>query len=57
MVEEIRPLEAFRDIMSPLELAAALAEGTRPLIATLVERLPEALRADWCVVLTDGATG
>jgi len=57
VVEEIRPLEAFRDIMSPLELAAALAEGALPLIATLVERMPEALRADWCVVLTGGVDG
>jgi hypothetical protein len=57
VVEELRPLEAFRDIMSPLELAATLAEGVQPLIATLVERLPEALRADWCVVLAGGANG
>lgn len=51
VVEELRPLEAFQDYMSPLELAAALAEGAKPAVETLVERLPEALRADWCIVL------
>jgi hypothetical protein len=56
-VEEIRPVEAFRDVMSPLQLAAVLAEGVHPAVATLVERLPEALRADWCVVLTSGEDG
>jgi hypothetical protein len=56
-VEEIRPVEAFRDVMSPLQLAAVLAEGVHPAIAMLVERLPEALRADWCVVLSHGIDG
>lgn len=56
-VEEIRPVEAFRDVLSPLQLAAVLAEGLHPAIATLVERLPETLRADWCVVLTSGIDG
>lgn len=53
VVEELRPMDAFRDLMSPLELAAALAESKLAL-DTLVERLPEALRSDWCVVLTAG---
>lgn len=52
VVEELRPLEAFQDYMSPLELAASLAEAAQPAVTTLIERLPEALRADWCIVLT-----
>lgn len=53
VVEELRPLDAFRDLMSPLELAAALAES-KSALDTLVERLPEALRSDWCVVMSAG---
>lgn len=54
VVEDLRPLEAFQDHMSPLELAAALAESKmeQPALEVLVERLPEALRSDWCVVLS-----
>lgn len=56
VVEEVRPVEAFQDLMSPLELAAALSEAQQPrcVLDTLVERLPEALRSDWCVVLSAG---
>lgn len=56
VVEELRPLEAFRDMLSPLELAAAMAETQNPnaVLDVLVERLPEALRSDWCVVLSAG---
>jgi len=56
VVEEVRPVEAFRDHMSSLELAAALSEAQQQkcVLNTLVERLPEALRSDWCVVLTAG---
>ena len=56
VVEELRPVEAFRDILSPLELAAALSEAQfgKCVLNTLVERLPEALRSDWCVVLSAG---
>jgi hypothetical protein len=56
-VEELRPVEAFRDVMEPLDLAVALAEAEEPVVAILVERLPEALWADWCVVLTVGPAG
>ncbi|HEX2053477.1 MAG TPA: ACT domain-containing protein [Actinomycetota bacterium] len=54
VVEDLRPLEAFRDHMVPLEVAAALAgaKGDQPALEVLVERLPEALRSDWCVVLS-----
>lgn len=56
VVEEVRPVEAFQDLMSPLELAAALSEARHDkcVLSTLVERLPEALRSDWCVVLSAG---
>lgn len=57
VVEELRPLEAFQDFMSPLALAAALTEGSQPAVTTLIERLPEALRADWCIVLTRESMG
>lgn len=56
VVEELRPVDAFQDLMSPLELAAALAEAQlgKCVLTTLVERLPEALRSDWCVILSAG---
>src|SRR5687767_3038046 len=56
VVEELRPLEAFQDLMSPLELAAALSESQHQkcVVNTLVERLPEAMRSDWCVILSAG---
>jgi hypothetical protein len=56
-VEELRPVDAFRDVMAPLDLAAAVAEAEEPVVDILVERLPEALWADWSVVLTAGPTG
>lgn len=54
VVEDLRPLEAFQDHMAPLEVAAALSEagGRGAVLEVLVERLPEALRSDWSVVLT-----
>ena len=57
LIEEIRPVEAFQHAVSPLGLAAALTESVDTVVATLVERLPEALRADWCVVLNRGENG
>jgi hypothetical protein len=54
VVEELRPLEAFQDLMSPLELVAALVETRESVLDLFVERLPEALRSDWCVVLSAG---
>ncbi len=56
VVEDLRPVEAFQDHMSPMELAVALAEakGRQPVLEILVERLPEALTSDWCVVLSSG---
>lgn len=54
VVEDLRPLEAFQDHLSPLELATALSEigDEEPVLGILVERLPEAMRSDWCVVVS-----
>jgi hypothetical protein len=56
VVEELRPLEAFQDLMSPLQVAAALSESQqrRCVVNILVDRLPEAMRSDWCVILSAG---
>jgi hypothetical protein len=56
-VEELRPIDAFRDVMAPLDLAVALAEADDPGVKVLVDRLPEALWADWCLVLSVGPAG
>lgn len=54
VVEDLRPVEAFQDHMSAMQLAAALvdADEGQAVLDLLVERLPEALRSDWCVVLS-----
>lgn len=57
VVEGLTPHEAFEDLMSPLELAVALAETTGSALQLLVDRLPEALRADWCAAVQGGAGG
>lgn len=58
VVEDLRPVEAFQDHMSPMELAAALSEARdQSVLDVLVERLPEALRSDWCVVLASVGDG
>lgn len=48
-VEYVRPLEAFRHVLEPLELAARLAEAGPEAIQHLVEDLPDALGASWAV--------
>lgn len=57
VVEELRPLKAFPDLLSPLELAAFLVESGANAVQVLVDRLPEALRSDWSVVLSGGPGG
>lgn len=57
VVEELTPHEAFEDLMSSLELAVVLAEPAKCSLQVLVERLPEALRADWCAVVRGGSEG
>lgn len=56
-VEELRPVDAFRDLMAPLDLAALLLETEESPASVLVERLPEALWSDWCVILSGGPDG
>lgn len=54
-VEYVRPLEAFRHVLEPLEVAALLAGGGPPL-AILVEHLPDAFGASWAMAVdTAGA--
>ena len=58
VVEAVRPLEAFRDVPSPMELAAILAETTGSVaLDMLVDGLPGAMWASWCVALAAGAGG
>lgn len=55
LVEAIRPLDAFRDVLSPMELAAELAAAPpHAVVKALVEGLPGALWATWCVALRRG---
>lgn len=48
-VEYVRPLEAFRHVLEPLELAARLADAGPDAVANLVEDLPDALGASWAI--------
>jgi hypothetical protein len=56
-VEELRPVDAFRDLMAPLDLAAVLLETEESPARVLVERLPEALWSDWCVIVSEAPDG
>lgn len=49
-VEYVRPLEAFRHVLEPLEVAALLA-GDGPALAILVEHLPDAFGASWAMAV------
>jgi hypothetical protein len=49
-VEYVRPLEAFRHVLEPLELAALLAGGG-PALPILVEHLPDAFGASWAMAV------
>ena len=55
VIEDVRPAEAFRDMLASMELAAVLTEidGTEA-IAKLVENLPDSLWANWSVALIGG---
>ncbi|MBW3591275.1 MAG: amino acid-binding protein [Actinobacteria bacterium] len=57
VVEELTSHEAFHDRMSPLELATVLTETGGSPVQVLVERLPEALRAEWCAVVRGTGNG
>lgn len=52
VIEDVRPAEAFRDILAPMELAAKLAEGpAKSAVSTLIEHLPDALGASWAAAV------
>jgi hypothetical protein len=58
VVEAVRPLEAFLEVPSPMELAASLAETTGILaLETLIEGLPGAMWASWAVALAGSTSG
>ena len=50
-VEYVRPLEAFRHVVEPLELASLLHESGVAVLGALVERLPDAFSATWAIVV------
>lgn len=52
VVEAARPVEAFREVITPVELAAALAEATGDVIKVLVDGLPRAFWATWSLALS-----
>lgn len=55
VVEELRHIEAFQDVLAPLELAAALAENAGgKTLELLVRKLPAALSASWAAALAVG---
>ena len=51
VVEYVRPLEAFRHVLEPLELAALLEESGPAALVRLVEQLPDTLGASWALVV------
>ena len=52
VVEEVRPAEAFRNILAPMELAARLTEcPSDNVIGMVVDNLPDALWANWAAAL------
>ena len=51
VVEYVRPLEAFRHVLEPLELAALLEESGPAALVRLVEHLPDTLGATWALVV------
>jgi hypothetical protein len=50
-VEYVRPHEAFRHVLEPLELAALLAEEGASAVASLVEHLSDAFGSSWAMVV------
>lgn len=55
VVEDVRPAEAFRDMLAAMELAAVLTEvDPTEAVAKLVENLPDSLWANWSIALVGG---
>jgi len=53
-VEYVRPLEAFRHVLEPLELAALLDASGGEALARLVEHLPDTFGATWAIAVDVG---
>src|SRR3989454_4220314 len=53
-VEYVRPLEAFRHVLEPLELAALLEDSDGEALARLVEHLPDTFGATWAMAVDAG---
>jgi hypothetical protein len=51
LVEYVRPLEAFRHVLEPLELAALLEDSGSAALVRLVENLPDTFGATWALVV------
>jgi hypothetical protein len=51
LVEYVRPLEAFRHVLEPLELAALLEDSSSAALVRLVENLPDTFGATWALVV------
>ena len=56
-VEYVRPLEAFRHVLEPLELAALLVECDDAAIPTLIEHVPDAFAATWAMAVDVSGSG
>jgi hypothetical protein len=50
-VEYVRPLEAFRHVLEPLELAARLADEGSHAVTSLIEHVSDAFAASWALAL------
>lgn len=50
-VEYVRPLEAFRHVLEPLELAAELGQRGASAVPHLIEHLPDAFNATWAIAV------
>lgn len=57
IVEAVRQVRVFRHSDAPMELAAHLVDEGRGAVARLVDGLPNALWASWCVAVARGVDG
>lgn len=56
-VEAVRPVDAFRDTLAPVELAAALAAAGPDALHLLVSDTPGALWTTWCLAYRTAGDG
>lgn len=58
VIDDVRPAEAFRDILAPMELAAKLGEESPgKAVRMLIEHLPDALWASWAAAVVQEPKG